>query len=253
METYAKHNPDGLTILSSGRYLKPVGRHIAIAREPYGLAMSPDGKTLFVASDGVGQIITGWREANPVITKVHPPASERRKKGSNGGGVEFSPNGKEVYWSSGDSGAILIFNVDSPESITEASLNTEFDGRKFEDSYVTDVKVSADGKYLYCADVTNFRLVVMDLKSRKIIGSVPVGRYPYALAVVGDHVYAANIGLFEYSAIPSTTDERYDKRGVTFPPFGYPSKEARDGVEFEGRKIPASASRTCRNRFPCGG
>ena len=238
VETYAKHDPDGLTILSSGRYLKPVGRHLPVAREPYGLAMSRDGKTLFVASDGVGQIITAWRESNPVITEVKPPASARRKNGSNGGGAEFSPDGSEVYWSSGDSGAILIFAVDSPETITEVSLNTDFGGQKFEDSYVTDVKVSADGQFLYCADVTNFRLVVMDAKSRKIIGSVPVGRYPYALAVVGNNVYAANIGLFEYSAIPTTTDERFDKRGVSFPPFGYPSEEARDGVEFEGRRIP---------------
>jgi len=55
---------------------------------------------------------------------------------------------------------------------------------------------------------------------------------------VGDKVYAANIGLFEYSPIPEPTDDRFDKRGLTFQPYGYPSKEARDGVEFEGRKIP---------------
>ena len=240
-ETYAKHDPNGLTILSSGRYLKPVGRHLAVAREPYGLAMSPDGHTLFVASDGVGQLITAWREANPVITLVNPPLTQQRGKkerASNGGGADFSPDGRRLYWSSGDTGAIYFFDVASPETIVEVSLNTEVGGRNFEDSYVTDVKVSADGKYLYCADVTNFRFVVIDAERRLVIGSVPVGRYPYALAVVGDKVYAANIGLFEYSHIPLPNDDRYDKRGLTFPPFGYPSKEARDGVEFEGRKIP---------------
>ena len=93
-----------------------------------------------------------------------------------------------------------------------------------------------DGKHLYCADVTNFRVVVMDAERRQVVGSVRVGRYPYALAVVGDKVYAANIGLFEYSPVPPPNDDRFDKRGLTFPPFGYPSQEARDGVEFEGRQ-----------------
>ncbi len=240
-DTYAKHDPDGLTILSSGRYLKPVGRHIPVAREPYGLAMSHDGKTLFVASDGVGQIITDWREAKPVVTVVNPPMAQRKGKkerASNGGGADFSPDGQKLYWSSGDSGAVYVFDVSSPTNIIQISLNTELGGRKYEDSYVTDVKVSADGKYLYCSDVTNFRFVVVDAARRQVVGSVPVGRYPYALAVVGDKVYAANIGLFEYSPVGPPNDPRFDKRGLTFPPFGYPSKEARDGVEFEGRKIP---------------
>jgi len=241
VDTYAKHDPNGLTILSSGRYLKPVGRPLPVAREPYGLAMSRDGKTLFVASDGVGQIITDWRGVKPVVTVVNPPMTQRKGKkdrASNGGGADFSPNGSKLYWSSGDSGALYVLDVAAPEKISEISLNHELNGHRYEDSYVTDVKVSADGKYLYCSDVTNFRVVVIDAEKRQVISSVPVGRYPYALALVGDKVYAANIGLFEYSPVPPPNDPRFDKRGLTFPPFGYPSKEARDGVEFEGRKIP---------------
>ncbi len=241
VDTYAKHDPTALTILSSGRYLKPVGRHLPVGSEPYGLAMSRDGKTLFVASERVGQIITDWREARPVVKVVNPPVAARpgkKERPSSGGGADFSPDGLKLYWSSGETGAILVFDVASPSNIVEISINTEVGGRNFEDSYVTDVKVSADGKYVYCSDVTNFRFVIVDAERRKVISSVPVGRYPYALAVVGDKVYAANIGLFEYSAIPLPTDDRFDKRGLTFPAFGYPSKEARDGVEFEGRKIP---------------
>ena len=48
----------------------------------------------------------------------------------------------------------------------------------------------------------------------------------------------ANIGLFEYSPVPKPNDPKFDARGLTIPPFGYPSPEARDGVEFEGRRIP---------------
>ena len=242
IDTYAQHDPNGLTILSNGRHLKPVGRHLPVAHEPYGLAMSRDGRTLFVASDETGQLITDWQGAKPVVAVVNPPTYQRKpgkkEKGSNSGGADFSPDGKTLYWSSGETGVIYIFDVATREKTAEVSQNTEIAGRKFEDSYAVDVKLSADGKYLYCADVTNFRVVVVDTARRLVIGSVPVGRYPYALAVVGEKVYAANIGLFEYRPIPPPSDDRFDKRGLTFPAYGYPSQEARDGVEFEGRKIP---------------
>lgn len=242
VESYAKHDPSGLTILSNGRYLKPVGRHVPVARFPYGLAMSRDGETLFVASDGMGQIVTAWRTPKPEVLIIHPPTNQRsdgrRGKPTNAGGADFSPDGRTLYWSSGETGAIYVFDVASREKLAEVSLNSELAGRKYEDSYAVDVKVSGDGRYLYCADVANFRIAVVDAEKRQVIGSASVGRYPYALAVVGNHVYAANIGLFEYSPIGLPNDDRFDKRGLTFPPFGYPSKEAREGVEFEGRKIP---------------
>ena len=242
VETYSQHDPNGLTILSNGRHLKPVGRHLPVGRFPYGLAMSRDGAALFVASDGLGQIITGWSDTNPLVATLTPPAHQTRpgkkEKPTNAGGADFSPDGHTLYWSGGETGAIYVFDARSHEKLAEVSLNVEVGGRKYEDSYAVDAKVSGDGKFLYCADVTNFRVVVVDAERRQVVGSVRVGRYPYALAVVGDKVYAANIGLFEYSPVGPPNDGRYDKRGLTFPPFGYPSREARDGVEFEGRTIP---------------
>jgi YVTN family beta-propeller protein len=241
VDTYARHDPHGRTILATGRYLQPVGRHIAVGRFPYGLSMSRDGKRVFVASAGVGEIISDWQGTKRVFSVFHPPTWQPRHgkaEPTNSGGADFSPDGRTLYWSVGELGAVDFFDVEWRRKIAEVSLNCEVGGRKFEDSYVVDVKASADGKYLYCADVANFRLAVIDAARRAVVGSVPVGRYPYALAVRGDKVYAANIGLFEYSPVPPPRDGRDDKRGLTFPPFGYPSKEARDGVEVEGRQIP---------------
>jgi YVTN family beta-propeller protein len=76
------------------------------------------------------------------------------------------------------------------------------------------------------------------LPKRNCVGSVPVGRYPYSLCLHGHRVYIANIGLFEYQAVPPPQGEAFDKRGLTRPPFGYPSKEAREGVDMEGRHVP---------------
>jgi len=56
IDSYAKHDPAGVTILSNGRFLKPAGQAFPVAPWPHGLAMSRDGEMLFVASAGSGKI-----------------------------------------------------------------------------------------------------------------------------------------------------------------------------------------------------
>jgi YVTN family beta-propeller protein len=197
------------------------------------MAISRDGALLFIPSDGVGQLVTNWQSGSPKITELKPPAAAKRMH-LNAGGADFSPDGTLLYWSSGERGTIFVFDTATGNFQFDINLNTA----PFNDSFAVDIKLSADGRYLYCADVTNFRLAVIDTTERHTIGSVPVGRYPYALTVSGNSVLVANIGLFEYSSVPVPTGPGFDPRGLTRPPFGYPSKEARDGVEFEGRKIP---------------
>lgn len=240
VDAYAKHDPSGVTTLPNGRQLQPEGRQFPLVRFPHGLAMTRDGATLFVPSDGVGQLVRGWQGAEPQIVEVAAPLRPGQKKKSrlNAGGAEFSPDGKLLYWSSGETGKVFVYDALSARLLAEIPLNVEVAGRTLEDSYAADLKLSDDGRFLYCADVTNFRLVVVDAGQRKVLGSVPVGRYPYALAVAGSRVFLANIGLFEYSAIPAPTDGKSDPRGLTRPAFGYPSREAREGVTFEGRRVP---------------
>ncbi len=239
VDTYATHDPAGTTILPNGRFLRPAGRSFPLVRFPHGLAMSRDGKRLFAPSDGTGQILTDWQSGAPKIVEINLPKPPGKKKGHlNAGGAEFSPDGSVLYWSSGDKGTVYVFDTASTQMLAEIPLNQEAGGRKFEDSYAADLKLSDDGRFLYCADVTNFRLAVVDTAERRVVGSTPVGRYPYALAVAGNRVFVANIGLFEYSAVPAPSDGKSDPRGLSRPAFGYPSKEAREGVEFEGRKVP---------------
>ncbi|MCX6620383.1 MAG: bifunctional YncE family protein/alkaline phosphatase family protein [Acidobacteria bacterium] len=239
VDTYATHDSAGLTILTNGRHLTPVGQHLPLARWPHGLAMSRDGSRLFVASDSVGQVVTQWQAGSPKIVELMPVKLKGKKKAHwNAGGADFSPDGDLLYWSSGERGTVFVFDTRSSELLAEISLNVPVMGKQFEDSYAADLKVSADGRHVYCADVTNFRLVIIDTQQRSVVGSAAVGRYPYTLAVAGDRVLVANIGLFEYSPVPPPAGGKFDKRGLTRPAFGYPSKQARNGGKFEGRKIP---------------
>src|SRR5262249_20661855 len=162
----------------TGRFLKPVGRHVPLARWPHGLTLSPDGKTLFVASAGAGQLVTGWDGPHPVVSAFSPGQGK-----TNGGAAVFSRDGKMLYWSSGDSGVIYCVDVASRRITAEIPLNGAVGRERFADSVAMDLKASADGTKLYCADITNFRVAVVDTRQKRVVGSVRVGRYPYALAV----------------------------------------------------------------------
>ena len=240
VETYATHNPAGRTILSNGRYLEPAGRSFPLPRNPHGLAMTRDGGLLFIASDSSGDLVRQWRgEGEPVFTSIRPEAPTTGKKHrTTTGGADFSPDGRSLWWSGGEEGGVNIFDAATGRQEGRVELNVRLGERTFEDSFVVDVRFSPDGRRVYCADVANFRVVIIDASTRRLLSSTPVGRYPYALAAAGEELWVANIGVFEYSPIPAPSDPKYDARGITRPAFGFPSREAREGVQFEGRRIP---------------
>jgi DNA-binding beta-propeller fold protein YncE len=238
IESFAKHDPYGVTILPEGRLLTPSGTPTPVARWPYGLALTPDGQRAFVASEGVGQWVANWQDQ---ATVSRLSLSEGGKR-SNAGACAISSDGRHLYWSSGENGGIVVVDASNGAVEAQVSLNATLGSQTFSDSYVNDLALSPDGKYLYCADITNFRLAVVDLVQDKMIASAPTGRYPYAVSVSADKVFVANIGQFAYSSVVGTTDKNFDARGLTFPPFAYPSRQAEKGVELEGRHVPGLGS-----------
>jgi YVTN family beta-propeller protein len=242
LNEYNTFNPGGTTIIGNGRLLTPIGTNFPVGRNPHNLLMSPDGETLFVVCDGTGYIVKGWTTASPVIDSFSPGAGGGRRRGT-GAGAAFSKDGSLLYWSAGDNGRIHVINAAEKRTVGEIDLNTPVGGKTFEDSVAQDVALSTDGRYLYAADVTNFRLAVIRLTDNRVVSSIPVGRYPYALTVSGTKVFVAHIGQFEYSPIDPPDPklvkpgEMADPRGLGYPPFGYPSKEAEEGTIVEGRRV----------------
>ncbi len=100
--------------------------------------------------------------------------------------------------------------------------------------------VSADGKTLYALDQGNWRVVVLDAEHMERIASIATGAFPFGLALSpdGQRLYVTNTGLFEYSTVPGASEKNQLATGLKFPPFAYPSKEAREGAMVEGKQIP---------------
>jgi len=242
---YTKIDPQGTTVIPNGRLLTPMGRQIRVAPHPYGLVLSPDGKTLVTANSGTYpfslSIIRNIGADNPGVQQI----AEDRKKG--GGdletvfmGLTISPDNKTLYASSGGGGEIMIFDLDSGRRKDIISLNGTFADGEFKDGYLGDLALNRANSLLFVVDQANFRMVIVDLVKKQVLRNVPVGRYPFGIALSPDEskAYVANVGMFEYSPVKGVDLKNIDETTLTFPPFGFPSKEAIEGTIAEGKQVP---------------
>lgn len=108
----------------------------------------------------------------------------------------------------------------------------------FHDSYTADLADDPDRGMLYVVDQANFRIAVIDTKTRQVVGSVKVGRLPFAVALSPDRkkLYVTNLGMFEYRAIPGADAADPLGTGLAFPAFGFPSADAASGAKRQTAK-----------------
>lgn len=242
---YTKIDKSGQTVIPNGRIITPRGRQVEVAPHPYGLALSPDGSLAVTANSGVApfsiSIIRDILGENPAVRQI--PQGARTDRGILAAvfmGLAVSPDNKRLYAGGGQEGGIYLFDLTSGEKMVFFDCDSPFEGRIFQDSYIGDLALGEDGHFIYAVDQANFRLVILDTRTGKLAGSVPVGRYPFGVTLSpdGDTVYVANVGMFEYSLIQGIDAEDPDRRGLKFPPFAYLSPEAEQGVEIDGFTVP---------------
>jgi YVTN family beta-propeller protein len=240
-----KIDRQGQTVIPNGRVITPRGRQVEVAPHPYGLVLSPDGGVAVTANCGVRpfsvSIITGIQGENPSVRQI--PKGFDTDEGVLASvymGLAVSPDNTTLYVGGGQEGKVVIFDLVSDTRKSEMEANGPFAGRSYEDSYIGDLALSRDGRLLYALDQANFRLLIASTEECRILSSVPLGRYPFGLALSpdGKRVYAANVGMFEYSRIEGVDLDNPERQGLLHPPLAFESKEAREGVDKEGYRVP---------------
>ena len=235
---------DVVAILPNGRRIRPAGTWIPLAPYPFVLAIKPGGAEIAIPSIGFPfalNIVSGPDSAAPSVRRL--PGFNARKSDPEvevHAGLAYSPDGGTLYVASGDSGKVALYSTADWRKLGEIPLDAPVGQASYTGSFAASVLVSADGRTLYALDQGNWRIVILDAAERKVIASVPTGVTPYAMALSPDgrRLYVTNTGLFEYTALPGVTKEDELNTGLHFPPFGYPSREAREGAVVEGRKVP---------------
>jgi YVTN family beta-propeller protein len=238
-ERYTHADPDGETVLPNGRLLTPTGRQIPTAPHPFGLTLSADGSVLVTVNGGIVPFsltaILNPDGPSPQVLQI--PAREetdKRQLPSAFLGAAVDTARGLLYASGGDSGVVAVFSLATGSRLAAIDLSTS----QYPKAFTTNLALSPDGHFLYALDLAHYRLVAIDADRREAVGSVAVGRNPMALTLSADgrRAYVANMGTFQYSLVEWPDGK--DPRGLPFPAFGYPSREAREGTTVAGSRIP---------------
>ena len=242
-DKFAVINETGTTILPSGRFLTPAGKIVRITNDPFGMALSPDGKKSVTLHNGVFTIVDlqsmGTTRVPSYDKKIKSPLSHGSYLG-----VAFSKDSRTVFLSGGDNGAVIIYDIQSLARLDSISLDGVVDGVKFVDSFTSDLVLNESSNELLVLDRGNFRMVRIDLSSRKITASIPVGRQPFGLALSPDKktAFVANVGVYSYPLITGATPANIDSLMISHHPYGDNTKESNNGTVVEGRKVPGVGS-----------
>jgi YVTN family beta-propeller protein len=229
-------------VLPNGREIRPAGNWIPLAPYPFALAVRPDGGQAAAPSIGFPFALNVIDEPGGPGPKVRrmPPGTSNDPSMEVHAGLAYSPDGAMLYVATGDSGKIRVYRTSDWQAVGEVSLDGPVAGKSSSGSFAATVLVSADGRTLYALDQGNGRIVILDAARLVRLAEVPTGSYPFGLALSPDgrRLYVTNTGLFEYTAVPGADAKNPLASGLDFPPFGYPSKEAREGAVVEGKRIP---------------
>jgi YVTN family beta-propeller protein len=229
-------------VLPNGREIHPAGNWISLAPYPFALAVRPDGAQIAVPSIGFPfalNVVADPASSAPTVQRM-PSGEENDPAIETHAGLAYSPDGALLYVATGDSGKIRAYHVSDWKPAGELSLDGPTESKDYSGSFAATLVLSADGKTIYALDQGNWRVVIIDAASMQRIASIETGTYPFGLALSpdGTRLYVTNTGLFEYTTVPGADKDNPLGTGLHFPPFGYPSQAARQGVTIEGKKIP---------------
>ena len=232
----ALRRPGAESILPGGRMIAPLGRQFSTGPGPWGLAISPNGKTVVTSDSGPNKyslsVLLSEKEGWRGVTHTAIKRGEKEKEADDDFysvfmGLTFDDD-KELFASEGNSGNVRMLNAQNGHTKHVFKLNAN----NYRDSYSGDVVYDRPRGVLYVVDQANFRVVALDVKKRRILSSTRVGRLPFAIGLSPDHkhVWVTNLGMFEYMAIPGADKRNARETGLPFPAFGFPSTEALVGA-----------------------
>jgi len=244
-DMYVEINKDSKTVLPNGRFITPLGKTHEVAPHPYGLILSPDGRIAVTSNSGTNplsiSILRNITSESPEIQQIPPgPSTDEGVLASVFMGLAISKDNSTVYVAGGQENKIFIFDLTNGAS--NGYINCEYKDveNDYSHGYIGDMVLSKDGLTLYAVDQINFRMIIIDVQSKKILHNVPVGRYPFGITLSPDNkkAYVANVGMFAYQKIKGIDPENMKDTGLKFPPFGYDTKEAEQGIKTDSLEIP---------------
>jgi len=130
-----------------------------------------DLKTIFtsnIGSDTVSKIVQGadgkWTQTTIAVGKGPE-------------GIDFSPNGREVWSAGSRDGSVFVIDAASGTVAAKIDAGTKRSNR---------IKLTPDAKFALISDIDAGEVVVVDTAARKVARRIPVGKQPEGVLVTPD-------------------------------------------------------------------
>jgi len=187
--------PEGASRLPNGRVVFSAGEKITVIGSPQNLVLSPDGKTLVVTLNGLGKVfnqslLTMNTSSGSMHYMFFPTLFQ---------GIAMSQDGSRIYASGGGDNVIYVLSVGTEKSTFLKSIPVA--------GYPVGLTVSPTGEILAACSLDG-TLKVVDPSLMAVTVTVPVGKYPWAVAVdkEGERIYVTNRGDGTITSIPANGD-----------------------------------------------
>jgi YVTN family beta-propeller protein len=152
-------------------------RPLAVADQPEGIGVSPDGKEVWAGSNTAGTIsvvdVASWRVAHSIAVGERPYR------------VSFAPDGKTVLASLTASSRVRIYDASTRAEIATIAIagNSSASSLAAGGAQPVGIAFSSDSRFAYVACQGINAVAVIDLRARRVVRTIPVGPGPDAVAV----------------------------------------------------------------------
>lgn len=212
-------NSDGVSVISTAT--RTATQVFSVGFQPAGIALSPNGQTLYLTDEGAGTV--------SVLNAATGAVTGTVNLGGEPVGVAFAPNGETAYVANVEDSTVTVIDVATGLAVDVINVT----------NYPTSVVVSPDGKIVYAGSVP-YGLAVINAATDTVSKKLPsVNSGQLALSLDGKTLHAA--GGFSLSAISTADDavvktitsDNWELSGLAVSPDGgtlYASSEYSDSL-----------------------
>ncbi|MDY0129961.1 MAG: PKD domain-containing protein [Methanosarcina vacuolata] len=165
---------------------------VPVGEWPRGVAVSPDGKTVYAVDSGK---YPDYTRSVSVIDAATNTVKAMVPVGNHPEGVAINPTGTKVYVASSN-----VYIIDTATNTVTATVPVG--------DYPFGVAVTPDGAKVYVSNADSNTVSAIDTATNTVTATVPVGDYPCGVAVTPDgaKVYVSNADSNTVSAIDTATN-----------------------------------------------
>ena len=237
---YCKIDPNGVSVLPSGRYVTPAGEAKRITRAPYGLAVSGDERWAVIAHSNAISLVDLSQDT--LVIQRFPEFNGKGVdviRGASFIGLQFLSDNKTAVIGGGDKGIVWFFDCQKKQIVDSIDVGA-FHPKSPREAFLTDWVYDPSRNELWVLDRAWKELYRINLKTKALIKSFPTGRIPFGLTLSEDKksVLFSNVGIYQYPLLPGVTKNNKDSAYLHFPPYGAHTPESDTGTWVNGKKVP---------------